>query len=155
LELTRSVIWNGQNLFALFDKSMIFGKIYPRLEVDNLIKTLGESILTLYKMIKDSKNTFEGFRDKELRSSIQKMNGEQILKRNDELEKLKNSFIVSITKIYKDNPPRLSLSNKFVKGVMKEMDVTSSELEDLIEKNRVRLIEITRDLRQKYDDIII
>jgi hypothetical protein len=39
-----------------------------------------------------------------------------------------------------------------VTGVMKKMETTSSELEDLIEKNRVRLVEITRDLRQKYDD---
>ncbi|RYD01705.1 hypothetical protein N752_29455 [Desulforamulus aquiferis] len=80
------------------------------------------------------------------------MNEEEILKRNDELEKLKTSFIVSATKIYKDNPPRLFFSNKLVEGVMKKMEITSFELEELIEKNRVRLIEITRDLRQKYDD---
>ncbi|SFI18404.1 hypothetical protein SAMN05192551_1081 [Tindallia magadiensis] len=140
------------DLFALFDSSIIFEKIYPNLEVDNLIKDLGENTLTLYKMINDSKNTFEGFRDKELSASSQKVNEEEILKRNAELEKLKASFLVSITKIYKDSQPRLFLSNEFVKGVMKKMEITSSELEDLIEKNRVRLIEITRDLRQKYDD---
>ncbi|RYD01704.1 hypothetical protein N752_29450 [Desulforamulus aquiferis] len=60
------------DIFALFDKSMIFKKIYPRLEVDNLIKSLVESMFTLYKVINDSKNTLEGFKDKELSSSIKK-----------------------------------------------------------------------------------
>lgn len=35
---------------------------------------------------------------------------------------------------------------------MKKMEINSPELENLIEENRVRLIEITSDLRQKYDD---
>lgn len=152
IELVQYWQINDGDLFALFDKSIIFEKIYPRLEVDNCIKKLGEYIFMLYEMINDSKNTFEAFKNKELRPSIQKMNEEEILKKNDELEKLKNGFVVSITKIYKDNPPRLFLSSKFVKNVMKKMEITSPELEDLIEKNRMRLIEITRDLRQKYDD---
>ncbi|OBR91579.1 hypothetical protein CLRAG_29430 [Clostridium ragsdalei P11] len=152
IELVQYWQINDGDLFALFDKSIIFKKIYPRLEVDNCIKKLGEYIFMVYEMINDSKNTFEAFKDKELRPSILKMNEEEILKRNDKLEKLKASFVVSITKIYKDNPPRLFLSNKFMRNIMKKMEIISPELEDLIEKNRVRLIEITRDLRQKYDD---
>lgn len=140
------------DLYALFDNSIIFGKIYPNLEVDNCIKTLGENILTFYKTINDSKNTFEGFQDKELNASIQKVNEEKILEINTELEEVKATFVTNISKIYKDNPPRLFLSNQLVKCVMEKIEITSSELEDLVEKNRVRLIKITRDLRQKYDD---
>lgn len=152
IELVQYYQINDEDLFGLFDSDIIFEEIYPLLEVDNFIKRFVEISLILYKIINNSKNTFEDFRDKDLKSSIQKVNKEEILNKNDELEKFKNSFIATMNKIYKDNPPRLFLSNKFVKFAMEEIEINSPELKNLIEKNRVRLIEITSDLRQKYDD---
>lgn len=140
-----------KDLFELFDKSVIYGKIFPRVEVDNQIKNDVFRTLDLFKKLNDSEGSID-FQDKELDLSNLEVRKRERLKKNCELEKIKDSFLINITKLYKESHPRLSLSNKYVKIAMKEMLVTSSELEGLIENNRVRLIHITNDLRQKYND---
>lgn len=117
------------DLFDLFDNTVIYEEIYPRLEVDNSIKIFGECMLELYESV-DSSNNF--------------------LK--DDFERLRGEFIKYVTHLYKINPPRLSFSNKFVKYIIKEMEVVSPELEDLVERNRVRQMQIVEDLRKKYTD---
>ncbi len=141
IELVQYYQESDGDLFVLFDEAIIFEKIFPQLEIDNFIRCFGESIMMCYKMIHDINNDMESFLD-----------NKGILNKNDKLENLKKEFEEVVIKTYSDSPPRLFLTNKIIKYVMDKIDITSSELEELIEKNRRRLIKITSNLRQKYDD---
>lgn len=152
IELVQYWQVNDGDLFRLFDRIVVFGEIYPRLEVDNLIKEIIEKTLNLYKIINEHKNIFGDSEYKDINSYIINISAEEMLIRDNDLEILKSGFIGSITNIYKENPPRLTLSNELVRLGIEEMDINSSELEELLEENRIRLIEITSDLRDKYDD---
>lgn len=77
IELIQYYQINDEDLWRLFDSKIIFEEIYPLLEVDNFIRKVVDRNLRGYKII----------------------NEEKIQKRNDELEKLKNSFIESIINI--------------------------------------------------------
>lgn len=152
IELVQYQQISDGDLFELFDEPIVYEKIYPRLKVDNLVKNFGNTMFMSYKALGESKNMYESYLSKELRASIQKLNNEEIFKINSKLEELRIKFNEVVVKLYNDSPPRLFLTNKIVSYIGRKIGLVSAELEMAIEKNRHRLIDITSDLRKKYND---
>ncbi|MCC5468359.1 hypothetical protein [Pelosinus baikalensis] len=152
IELIQYQQLSYKDLFSLFDKSVVLDIIYPRLAIDSSIRNFGKVVLQFYKILEESRKKSEGFQHKEIKSAIQKFNDEDISKQSFKMEKIKKRYEGFVIKKYKDNPPRLSLTNNFVGNIIKEVGINSSELIELIEMNRKRLINITSNLREKYSD---
>lgn len=64
----------------------------------------------------------------------------------------KKEFEELLINEFRENCPRLFLSNRITKNIAKKLNIKSSELDNLIEKNRIRLLDITMELRNKYND---
>ena len=129
IELIQYYQYGNGELFELFDKEKIFKQIYPRLDSDNEIIKFTNRFLSTYSSI-ISINEFAN-KDLEL-----------------EKETFKNMLIDKLRK----TPPRLFISNYIIQNSVKKLNIKSSELEILIEKNRVRLLDIASECRKKYND---
>lgn len=129
IELIQYYQYGNGDLFELFDEEKIFKQIYPRLDSDNeIIKFINRFLSTYSSII--SINEFAN-KDLEL-----------------EKETFKNMLIDKLRK----TPPRLFISNYIIQNSVKKLNIKSSELENLIEKNRVRLLDIASECRKKYND---
>lgn len=64
----------------------------------------------------------------------------------------KEEFEKLLINEFRENYPRLFLSNRIVENTAKKLNIKSYELENLIEKNRKRLLDVTVELRKKYND---
>lgn len=62
------------------------------------------------------------------------------------------SYINILIDKFRKEPPRLFISNNVIQNSAKKLNIKSSELENLIEKNRIRLLDIASELRKKYND---
>ncbi|EJO5349357.1 hypothetical protein NRP93_003531 [Clostridium botulinum] len=140
------------DLFALFDESIVYNKICPRLEIDKQVMNFSDMILRLYKLLEESENKYESYHSNEPRVSIENLDNEKNSYINLDLQQLRTKFNDTVIKIYNVNPPRLILTNKLVSYVNKKIGLNSTELEKVVEKNRRRLIDSTRELRKKYND---
>lgn len=140
------------DLFDLFDESIVYDNIYPLLEIDNFLKNFTNTIFMLYKNLEQRRIDYEKYCSKDFRESIQKLNDKEILNIDKKLEELRLKFKDVIIKQYYDNPPRLFLTNKLISSCGKKIGLDSNELYEIIEKNRSRLIDITKEMRKKYDD---
>lgn len=124
IELIENYFTGNESLLELFDKSIISEEIYPRLEVDNRIRIIGYKIHAMYGILVD----------------------------NNELEKIRIKFEEFMINIYKNNSPRLFLTNKLLRAYLLEMEINSPELDELMENNQERLRKIAQDLKNKCDE---
>lgn len=68
------------------------------------------------------------------------------------MDKFKNTVEESIIKFYEEEPPRMSLTNGIVEMTLKKFDIMSPKISELLETNRVRLIGVTANRRELFDD---
>ncbi|WP_161566527.1 hypothetical protein, partial [Paraclostridium sordellii] len=64
----------------------------------------------------------------------------------------KEEFEKLLINEFRENCPRLFLSNRIVENTAKKLNIKSYELKNLIEKNRKRLLDVTVELIKKYND---
>lgn len=127
IELVQYQQINDGDLLALFNKEVIFEKIYPRIKNDYKILAFCNS--------------------KELRAMY------IIAENNEELmDKFKNTLEELIVEFYNEETPRMSLTNRIVEGTIKKYQIKSNKIYKLIEDNRVRLIDVTSNLREVFND---
>lgn len=129
IELIQYYQYGNGDLFELFEEEKIFKEIYPRLDSDKEIIKITKKFLSIYSNI----------------ISINKFD-------NKELELMKETFKNILIDKLRKTPPRLFISNDFIQNSVKKLNIKSSELENLIEKNRIRLLDIASELRKKYND---
>ncbi|OKP83730.1 dsDNA nuclease domain-containing protein [Paenibacillus sp. P32E] len=120
---------NYGDLLGLFDKEIVFNELIPRLDSDELIIQFCN---TQYEF----KKIFDGVK----------------IQNGDLKEKMNTAFILFINKVYSTDPPRLSLSNKFVLKTMKKLNITDKETTDMIEKNRKFQSDTAVKMKERFND---
>lgn len=143
---------SNNDLFELFDQEIIFKKIIPRLEMDNLIFAEIEILSRYMKCLINKKELCESYLSEGLSERIQKINKGELLDNQTEIDEVSEKFCKLFINHYQKNPPRMSFTNKLLQMKLKDFRIVSPILERLIEKNRVRLIEVTSTRREKYND---
>lgn len=118
-------------ILDIFEMDIVFKQLYPRLKSDNLVK----------KLCYISWQYYVGTKDFLAEESQPK-----------EIEKAKTIFEKGIKLLYKNDPPRMRLTNLIVKNTMDKLEVKSEEILQLLEKRRNESIEATDKLRKMFDD---
>ncbi|ANC22873.1 hypothetical protein WR52_29635 (plasmid) [Bacillus cereus] len=120
---------NYDDLHSLFDKSIIYNEIYPRIKKDFEIYKCCINLLQIYEDIK-------------------KIGGEE-----DELcQKVVQTFRVYIKKNYDITPPRMSLTDRYVLYTMKALKIEDMELQKKIKENSMKQFKIREKLATEFDD---
>jgi len=152
IELVQYWQSNEDDLFELFDHKTIFTRIIPKLEMDKLIFTEINTLIHMIESLNESKKLYEGYLTEDLSERIQKLNESQLKHVQSEIDQVFEIFNKIFIKHYETNPPRMSLTNTSIQNVLSKYGFTSQVLKKLIEKNRIRLIDATKNRKEKYDD---
>lgn len=152
IELVQYWQTNRGDLYELFDEETIYTKIIPKLKMDNLIFTEIFTLINMIDFLNTQKKLFEGYLTEDLSERFQKINVSELQRVQSELDQNFEYFNKLFINHYETNPPRMSLTNTFLKNKLIKYGFISQELTKLIEKNRIRLNDATENREEKYDD---
>ncbi len=116
------------DLFELFDSKVISGKLYPEMDIDSLI-------------IK--------------KCSIMKYFNQKATPLLDHEENQKlifDQFKVFISEVYEYTPPRMNLTNKFVRKTITQLRISEDEITRLPEARRRQLVHIGSEKSKAFND---
>ncbi|MCU5184255.1 hypothetical protein OCA11_08320 [Bacillus cereus] len=120
---------NNRDLYCLFDKSIIYNEIYPRIEEDFKIYKFCITQLKCYKF------------------------GEELGDEGSEIRQKVISLFKPYIKIaYDTNPPRMSLTNRIVLNTMMELKIEDKEIKEKIEKISKNQSNVREELAKEFND---
>lgn len=143
---------SDEDLFELFDQEIIFKRIIPRLDVDNLVFTEIEFFHHCMNVLINKKKFCESYLIEDISERIQEINKKALQDIQTEIDEVCENFSKIVISHYQTDPPRMTLTNKFLQMKLKNFRIASPNLKKLIEENRIRLIDATEKRKEKYDD---
>lgn len=117
------------DLYDIFDSSIIEKEIYPRSENDNNLLR----VCNIYYEFIEIKNRLK-------------------IEVDEDDCKVSVGFCALIQTAYETNPPRLSLTNSIVLNLMKRLGTVNEDVKRLIEANRERLLDVGSKINNEFDD---
>lgn len=118
---------NYKDLFCIFDKNVIFNEIYPKLENDFKIYEFCMSQINLFNQNRISGNTLNR-------------------------QRLVGLFKIFIKTSYEIAPPRLSLTNKLVINLMKELNIRDKTIENILKRVDIEQTKIREKMVEDFKD---